>query len=67
MLASDCFASNLCFLLWLTGQPTYQLSVEMANLVARCWLTVDKDSLGGGNRVRERERDKKDKPTVPVL
>lgn len=65
MLASDCFASNFCYLLRLTGQPTYQLSVEVANPTASCWLTMDKDSSGGGDR--NRERDKTDKPTVPVL
>lgn len=65
MLASDCFASNLCCLLRLTGQPTCQRSVEVADPMASCWLTVDKDSSGGGDRSREREE--KDKPAVPVV
>lgn len=66
MLASDCFASDLCCLLRLTGQHMFELSVEVANLMASCWFTVDEDPSGVGGQ-KQRERDEKDKPTVPVL
>lgn len=61
MLASDCFASSLCCLFQLTGQPTYERSVEMANRMARCWLTVDKDSsvVEDGKKERKKEREKR--------